>query len=121
MKREDIPVLLKKQRDDFAILSSFVINIIQEKLKLVIDEQIPPPGGFEWIVQNEALRATLQMYYDGTVLLFTQTKLSYKERQELGTKLCFEKLEVETPEIFQLTNRSHLSEIISKTKKFLLG
>ncbi len=109
------------QRKDFELLSSQIIGEIQEELKMVINENKRPPGGFQWRIEVGGKRATIQMYYDGMIFLFLETKYSDFMKEILHTSMDYFEIVSSRPNfIFQLTDERQLGLLIKKIKEHFL-
>jgi hypothetical protein len=64
-----------KLGDDFSLLSSEVIAIIEKSLEMVfLDSKLSIPGGLEWTMETPKSRVVVQLYFSGTMLVYLQSK-----------------------------------------------
>lgn len=75
METEKIKNSFLKLGDDFSLLSSEVISVIEKSLEMVFsNSELSIPGGFEWTAETPKSKVIVQLYFNGTMLIYLQNK-----------------------------------------------
>jgi|GEM_PF-6099981 len=119
MNRAEIIETFKRLKREYTPLSSAVMSIIQEDLKLVTTELSAPSGGYAWRIDNRNQRATIQIYYDGMTIIYLQSKLTPAEKKSWNTTGDYANLEDCHFEVVYLVRETGLDELITKLREHL--
>ncbi len=123
MQNKKVCASFSKLKKDFILLSSEVISMVQDKLKLVVNEiEGLNLGCYEWAIENKNRKATLHLYWNGQVLVYLQDKLTPEEKVSFNVSLDYLDLDPDTDnfKIFDLKDEKHFEKMVWHLKKHLI-